>query len=120
MDTSFISYKNIQGIFNIQTNIDDEIELIPTSLDEQGIKLLIDDIKHFIDETDVPNPSDVVIKPSNEEKPLGIILDMYVDWDWNEEPETYSFWFEDYIDESEEYEEDENEIKPVKFKKDEY
>lgn len=109
-----ISYKNIQGVFNLLVNEKGvDTYLIPTPLDKEGIILLIDDVTQFI-EKEAWDGNDVVVQTSDEETPLGIIVDVYDEL--GEELISISIWFEDYIDEM-----NENTIgiKPIKFKKDE-
>jgi hypothetical protein len=93
--TYSIDSKNIQGVLNLVVNIEGEEELlIPTKLDKQGMDLLMEDIVEFIEDA-MWDITDMVIKESDEEQPLGIIIDLYKDDD--DDPITTCLWYEDYL-----------------------
>lgn len=96
MDYS-ISYKNIQGTFNLEVELDGEVELIPTPLDKQGIDLMLDNMVDFIEDA-MWDVTEMVIQTSDEEEPLGIVIDLYRGDD-DDDPITSTFWFDDYNDE---------------------
>jgi hypothetical protein len=95
MDFS-IDYKLIVDKWNLVININEEPELlIPTPLDKTGIDLVLDEMVDFIEDAmwDVTN---IVIQLSDEEEPLGIIVDLYKGED-DDDPISNTYWFDDYI-----------------------
>lgn len=94
--TYSIDSKNVQGIFNLVVEIDGLEELIPTPLDKQGIDLLLDNMVDFIEDA-MWDVTDMVIQLSDEETPLGIIVDLYRGDD-DDDPITASYMFDDYLD----------------------
>jgi len=91
-----IDAKNIQGIFNLVVEIDGEEELIPTPLDSVGMDLLLDTMVDFIEDA-MCDTTYMEIKPSNEKKAIGVVIDMYADDD-DDEPITITYMFNDFMD----------------------
>ena len=107
-----IDSRNIQGVFNLVVEIDGEESLIPTPLDKVGMDLLLEAIVEFIEDS-MWDVTDMSIQASDEDEPIGIIIDMYKGED-DDDPITTTYWFDDYIDDEPDNDDDEPKITKMK------
>jgi len=95
MDCPIIKYKNIQGVFHLEIGIEDDITLIETPLDKEGIKLLIEHMDDFIDDA-IWDVTEIIAELNENEN--GVMLYMYTDDDTiDEDPISEVFFFDDFI-----------------------
>lgn len=86
-----------------------------------GAKRLKEDIKEFVRMSKLKNGKNQIVDVdlSDEETPLGIIIDIFVPSESDGEPFTNSYWFEDYclyefVDEHPSYKELKSKIKDLR------